>query len=49
MYKGFFRDERSGAMEPGQKIEIPLGVCLPPTISTAAAIELGKAVRQCGS
>ena len=30
MYKGFFRDERSGAMEPGQKIEIPLGVCLPP-------------------
>ena len=29
MYKGFFRDERSGAMEPGQKIEIPLGVCLP--------------------
>ncbi len=28
--KGFFRDERSGAMKPGQKIEIPLGVCLPP-------------------
>ena len=49
MYKGFFRDERSGAMEPGQKIEIPLGVCLPPNDLPAAAIELGKAVRQCGS
>lgn len=30
MYRGFFREERSGAMEPGQKIEVPLGVCLPP-------------------
>ncbi|MBG05881.1 MAG: epoxide hydrolase [Rhodospirillaceae bacterium] len=30
MYRGFFRNERSGAMAPGQKIEMPLGVCLPP-------------------
>lgn len=30
MYRGFFRDERSGAMKPGQKIDIPLGICLPP-------------------
>lgn len=30
MYHGFVRDERSGAMAPGEKIEIPLGMCLPP-------------------
>jgi len=30
MYRGFFRNERSGAMAPGQKIKVPLGVCLPP-------------------
>jgi microsomal epoxide hydrolase len=30
MYRGFFRDERSGALAPGQRIEVPTGVCLPP-------------------
>ena len=30
MYRGFFRNERSGAMKPGQKIDLPLGACLPP-------------------
>lgn len=30
MYRGFFRDERCGAMQPGQRIEIPVGFCLPP-------------------
>ena len=30
MYREFFRHKRSGAMKPGQKIDLPLGVCLPP-------------------
>lgn len=30
MYRGFFRDERSGALKAGQTIKIPMGVCLPP-------------------
>ncbi len=30
MYRGFFRNERSGAMAPGQRIAVPMGLCLPP-------------------
>jgi hypothetical protein len=29
VYRGFFHDEGSDAMKPGQKIDIPLGVWLP--------------------